>query len=57
MQLSIQICSGSCNAQRAHPRPCMEADIIGCGGGSLGARGFRAAPLNSFLCNSSDLLL
>lgn len=57
MQLSIHICSDSCNAQRVHPRPSMEADIIGCCGGSLDARGFRAAPLNNFHCNSSDLLL
>lgn len=57
MQLSIQICSSSCNAQRALPRPCTEGDVTGCWGGSLDARGFRASPLNNFLCNSSDLLL
>lgn len=56
MQLSIQIRSGSCNAQRAHPRPCTGADIIGSWGGSLDAHGLRAAPLKNCPCNSSDLL-
>lgn len=56
MQLSIQIYSGSCNAQRALPRPCTGADTIGSWGGSLDAHSLRAAPLKNYPCNSSDLL-